>query len=75
METKDNNEEKIDIKKEILSYVYMIALVVAAVLFLNEFFVVNAKIPSSSMENSPDPFVIFTMALILKNGYFKPSLL
>ena len=52
MDTKEKNEEKIDIKKEIMSYVYMIVIVVAAVLFLNEFFVVNAKIPSSSMEKT-----------------------
>ena len=45
MDTKEKNEEKIDLKKEIMSYVYMIVIVVAAVLFLNEFFVVNAKIP------------------------------
>ena len=52
MDTKEKNEEKIDLKKEIMSYVYMIVIVVAAVLFLNEFFVVNAKIPSSSMEKT-----------------------
>ena len=52
MDTKDKKEEPLDIKKEILSYVVMIAVVVTVVLFLNEFLIVNAKIPSSSMENT-----------------------
>ncbi len=52
MDNKDNAEEKIDIKKEIMSYIVMIAVVVTVVLFLNEFIVVNAKIPSSSMEKT-----------------------
>lgn len=52
MDSKGKSEEKLDIKKEIISYVVMIAVVVTVVLFLNEFLVVNAKIPSSSMEKT-----------------------
>ena len=44
--------EPFDLKKEILSYVFMLVTVVIAVLILNEFFVVNARIPSASMENT-----------------------
>lgn len=38
--------------REILDYVIMIGVVVAAVLFINEFLLINARIPSSSMENT-----------------------
>lgn len=40
------------IKKEILDYIIMIAVVVAVVLVVNEVFLINARIPSASMENT-----------------------
>ena len=40
------------IKKEILDYIIMIAVVVAVVLVINEVFLINARIPSASMENT-----------------------
>ncbi len=49
---KKENEEPFDLKKEILSYVFMLVGVVITVLVLNEFFIVNARIPSASMENT-----------------------
>ena len=41
-----------DIKKEILEYVKMIVVVVVAVLLIDEVILINAKIPSASMENT-----------------------
>ena len=41
-----------DIKKEILEYVKMIIIVVVAVLLIDEVILINAKIPSASMENT-----------------------
>lgn len=40
------------IRKEILDYIIMIAVVVAVVLVVNEVFLINARIPSASMENT-----------------------
>ncbi len=49
---KKKNEEPFDLKKEILSYIFMLGTVVIVVLVLNEFLIVNARIPSASMENT-----------------------
>ena len=38
--------------KELLEYVKMIIIVVVAVLLINNFLLINAKIPSESMENT-----------------------
>ena len=45
-------KEKVDIKREILSYVILLAVVAGVVLIINTFFLINAKIPSGSMENT-----------------------
>ncbi len=45
-------KEKVDIKREILSYVILLAIVAGVVLIINTFFLMNAKIPSGSMENT-----------------------
>ena len=45
-------KEKVDIKREILSYVILLAVVAGVVLLINTFVLINAKIPSGSMENT-----------------------
>ncbi|MGX8704501.1 MAG: signal peptidase I, partial [bacterium] len=45
-------KEKVDVKREILSYVILLAVVAGVVLIINTFFLINAKIPSGSMENT-----------------------
>lgn len=45
-------KEKVDIKREILSYVILLAVVAGVVLLINTFILINAKIPSGSMENT-----------------------
>ena len=45
-------KEKVDIKREVLSYVILLAVVAGVVLIINTFFLINAKIPSGSMENT-----------------------
>lgn len=49
---KEKKEEPFDLKKEILSYIFMLGTVIILVLVLNEFIVVNARIPTASMENT-----------------------
>lgn len=49
---KQKPKEKVDIKREILSYVILLAVVAGVVLIINTFFLINAKIPSGSMENT-----------------------
>ena len=45
-------KEKVDIKREILSYVILLAIVAGVVLIINTFVLINARIPSGSMENT-----------------------
>ncbi len=45
-------KEPINWKKEILDYCLMIAVVVAIALIINGIFLINARIPSASMENT-----------------------
>ena len=45
-------KEKVDVKREILSYVILLAIVAGVVLLINTFILINAKIPSGSMENT-----------------------
>ena len=45
-------KEPIDIKKEIISWVKMFAIVIVVVLVLTRGIFINAKIPSGSMENT-----------------------
>ena len=47
---KQNNSE--DIFDELMDYLKMIAIVVVVVFVLNEFVIINARIPSESMENT-----------------------
>ena len=46
----ENNKQ--EFWKEVRSYIVMIAVVFAVVLFVNNFFLINARIPSSSMEET-----------------------
>ena len=46
----ENNKE--NFWKEVRSYIVMIAAVFAVVLFVNNFLLINARIPSSSMEET-----------------------
>ncbi len=45
-------EKKPSLGKEIRDYIVMIAVVVAAVLVINQVFLINARIPSASMEDT-----------------------
>lgn len=45
-------EEKINWGKEIVSWFIMVAAILAAIWFLTNFIIVNARIPSGSMENT-----------------------
>ena len=45
-------EEKTNWGKEILSWLLMVAAILAAIWFLTNFIIVNARIPSGSMENT-----------------------
>ncbi len=51
----DNSEEEFDLRKEVISWLKSLAFVIAAVLFINNFIIVNAQVPSSSMENTIMP--------------------
>ena len=51
----DNSEEEFDLRKEVISWLMSLAFVIAAVLFINNFIIVNAQVPSSSMENTIMP--------------------
>lgn len=51
-ETKPRKTEETSIGREIWEYVKMIAIVVAAVVFVEQVIVINARIPSPSMENT-----------------------
>lgn len=48
----ENESQKNDLKEEILSYIKMLVFVVAFVSIVNGLLLINAKIPSSSMENT-----------------------
>lgn len=51
-DTKKKPEKETSLGKEILDYVIMIAVVVAVVVVINHVFLINARIPSSSMEDT-----------------------
>ena len=51
----DNSEEEFDLRKEVISWLMSLAFVITAVLFINNFIIVNAQVPSSSMENTIMP--------------------
>ncbi len=47
-----NNKKETSLLREILEYVIMIAVVVTAVIVINQVLLINARIPSSSMANT-----------------------
>lgn len=50
MKTETENTEKVPVIKEVLEYVRLIAIVIGATLLIEIFVIVNAVIPSASME-------------------------
>lgn len=46
------NEKKRETRKEIISWVRMFAIVIVVVFVLTQFIIINARIPSGSMENT-----------------------
>ena len=46
------DEQKRSTRKEVVSWVRMFAIVIAVVFILTQFIIINAKIPSGSMENT-----------------------
>ena len=46
------DEQKRSTRKEVISWVRMFAIVIAVVFILTQFIIINAKIPSGSMENT-----------------------
>ena len=51
----NDSEEDFDLRKEVISWLLSLAFVIVAVLFINNFIIVNAQVPSSSMENTIMP--------------------
>ncbi|MCR5666326.1 MAG: signal peptidase I [Eubacterium sp.] len=51
----EENEEKADIKKEVISWIRLIAIVVVVVVVVKQFVIVNAIVPTGSMENTIMP--------------------
>ena len=51
----DSSEEEFDLRKEAISWLLSLAFVIVAVLIINNFIIVNAQVPSSSMENTIMP--------------------
>ena len=49
---KKKEEEAFDLKKEILSWVFMFILAVAIAMFVSTFILFNAEVPTGSMENT-----------------------
>ncbi|MBE5959233.1 MAG: signal peptidase I [Lachnospiraceae bacterium] len=45
-------EEKLDIKKEIMSWISILVIAVVAAAILDNFVIINANVPSGSMENT-----------------------
>ena len=54
-ETITNEEEKIDWKKEIKSFAFTLIMTLAIVLVLKNFVIINANVPTGSMENTIMP--------------------
>lgn len=50
--TQAKNSEPFDLKKEIISYIKIIVVAVLIALVFNNFIIVNARVPSSSMEST-----------------------
>ena len=54
-DSQNSSEEDFDMRKEVISWLLSLAFVIVAVLFINNFIIVNAQVPSSSMENTIMP--------------------
>ena len=54
-EKQSGGSNSLDVKKEILSWVEVIAIAVLAAWFLTQFIIVNATVPSGSMQNTIQP--------------------
>ena len=54
-EKEDEDEEEIDWKKEIKSFVFTLLITVAVVFVLKNFVIINASVPTGSMENTIMP--------------------
>lgn len=52
IKNQENEKEEFDLKAEIISWVKMIVIVVVVVLVLTKCIIINARIPSGSMENT-----------------------
>lgn len=48
----EETEKKVDVKEEIISWIKMIVVAVIAAFIINSFIIINATIPSGSMENT-----------------------
>ncbi|MEE1052494.1 MAG: signal peptidase I, partial [Lachnospiraceae bacterium] len=54
-DSQNSSEEDFDLRKEVISWLLSLAFVIVAVLIINNFIIVNAQVPSSSMENTIMP--------------------
>ena len=54
-DSQNSSEEDFDMRKEVISWLLSLAFVIVAVLIINNFIIVNAQVPSSSMENTIMP--------------------
>ena len=54
-DSSNDSEEDFDLRKEVISWLLSLAFVIVAVLIINNFIIVNAQVPSSSMENTIMP--------------------
>ena len=52
---KDGEDEEIDWKKEIKSFAFTLLITIAVVFVLKNFIIINAKVPTGSMENTIMP--------------------
>lgn len=49
---REEDAQETDVKKEVISWVRMLVIVVAVAFFLTHFIIMNVKVPSGSMENT-----------------------
>ena len=54
-EVEETDEEVLDWKKELISWIFTIALTVAVVFVLKNYIIINASVPTGSMENTIMP--------------------
>ena len=66
----DDEDEKLDWKKEIKSFAFTLILTMSVVLVLKNFVIINAKVPTGSMENTimpGDNLLGFRLAYLLED--------